>query len=201
MKKQRVRATYELLISGVSRADIVHYGLENWGVMPRSIDYYIASANKIIMQEYQKAQSEILTGHVSINAKHYVSKQKQRKSNYVYLIGAPNGLVKIGITNNVQKRFKDINATSPVELYLVSSFSSSNAAKIEKELHLKFEGKRVKGEWFNIGQDDISWIKQRYKGLKQKTKRPSILNYKVNSCNLNDFTQAVIPIIIHKSHG
>lgn len=86
----------------------------------------------------------------------------RQKSNFVYLIGAPNGLIKIGITGDVYRRLKVLDTASPVELNLIFSFESDNANIIELELHQIFAIKRIKGEWFNLSTDDIKWIKGKY---------------------------------------
>ncbi len=85
-----------------------------------------------------------------------------KKSNYVYLIRAGNGLTKIGISYDIQKRLNMLNTASPVELSLIFFFEPSNAVKTEKYLHIKFDKKRVKGEWFNLSDSEIEWIRLNY---------------------------------------
>ena len=85
-----------------------------------------------------------------------------KKSNYVYLIRAGNGLTKIGISYDIQKRLNMLNTASPVELSLLFFFEPSNAVKTEKYLHIKFDKKRVKGEWFNLSDSEIEWIRLNY---------------------------------------
>ena len=188
----RVHTVSELLLSDTPRNDIVQYGKDKWGVSSKTVDNYIGSASSSIIQDYHKLRSEALSKPIAINAKHYIHKKKQRKSNCVYLIGAPNGLVKIGIANDVQARFRDINNMSPIELHIIHSFSSDDSPEIEKELHGHFGGKRVKGEWFNLTQDDIIWIKERYEQGEQEPESPSILNYRITPSNPDDFVQKTL---------
>lgn len=84
------------------------------------------------------------------------------KSSKLYLIGAPNGLVKIGITTDIYRRLRVLDLSSPVELNLILSFESSQAEVIEAELHKYFAVKRVKGEWFNLSDSDLEWVKNKY---------------------------------------
>jgi predicted GIY-YIG superfamily endonuclease len=85
-----------------------------------------------------------------------------KKSNYVYLIRADNGLTKIGISYDVERRLYTLDTASPVRLSLLFFFEPSNAVKTEKYLHIKFDKKRVKGEWFNLSDSDIDWIRMNY---------------------------------------
>lgn len=43
---KRVKAVSNLLLRGASRADIVHYSAENWGIKERQAHQYIIDANK-----------------------------------------------------------------------------------------------------------------------------------------------------------
>lgn len=85
-----------------------------------------------------------------------------KKSNYLYLIRAENGLVKIGISCDVEKRLVSLNTASPVELRLLFFLEPTDARKTERNLHVRFAKKRVKGEWFNLSDGDISWIRNNY---------------------------------------
>lgn len=74
----------------------------------------------------------------------------------LYVILARNGLTKIGKSNNPQKRFREIDNLSPVELRLVIYFSyDAKAVDLEKILHRTFTDKRVKGEWFALSFYDF----------------------------------------------
>jgi len=92
-------------------------------------------------------------------------KRKNKKSEFVYLISSKNGLTKIGIAKDVQSRLSSLNTASPIELSLLFYFNPKNARKAEEELHKRFSIKRVKGEWFNLSDGDISWIQKNYDTL------------------------------------
>lgn len=72
-------------------------------------------------------------------------------SHYLYVVGCHDlGRYKIGMTNEVQKRFEAIQACSPVELTLYGSFQVRKIAArwIEMAAHKKLWQCRVHGEWF-----------------------------------------------------
>ena len=83
---------------------------------------------------------------------------ERRKSKFVYLIEAENGLVKIGISSNVQRRLSTLNTASPVELWILAYAQPPSAAKLEKKLHNTYSDKRVRGEWFRLSHADVAEI-------------------------------------------
>ena len=71
---------------------------------------------------------------------------------FVYFIS--NGqFVKIGYTNNLEKRMEDLQVGSPYELRLICAVPFENslyAQKAENILHKQYEVFFVRGEWYNI---------------------------------------------------
>lgn len=75
-----------------------------------------------------------------------------------YLVGDTlNGLVKIGNTQNIKKRLAVLR-TSNLNLMLLFVLPYN----LEKELHLLFKDKRVKGEWFRLSNEDIRGVVEIY---------------------------------------
>jgi Rha family phage regulatory protein len=74
------------------------------------------------------------------------------KRNFVYIIGnKDNDYLKIGVSNNVDKRLKQLQtgAWSKLEL-LYQSMVCSNGFDVEANIHALFKDKKVLGEWFDI---------------------------------------------------
>lgn len=84
---------------------------------------------------------------------------------HVYLIRASNGVVKIGKTRNLAQRLKDLNTASPLDLELLGSVYYALGDQLELELHAQYADKRIKGEWFDLNEDDIEAIKYKFDGL------------------------------------
>lgn len=61
---------------------------------------------------------------------------------------------KIGITNNLIKRERELRNTNPSFVMLLD-FSVEDAKKLESELHTKYASKRVSGEWFELSAEDV----------------------------------------------
>lgn len=81
----------------------------------------------------------------------------------IYLIkDNDSGYTKIGSSVNPQRRFAEmINQASPAIVpgtgrnYTLTWFSEPTQRKIEKTIHQHFKSQRVKGEWFDLTEDEI----------------------------------------------
>lgn len=69
---------------------------------------------------------------------------------------------KIGVTDNLEKRIKQLQTGSPEEITVVNYFEyelPKQAFKIEKILHKKFKKHQTQGEWFKgISTKDIEKV-------------------------------------------
>ncbi|WP_327259821.1 MULTISPECIES: GIY-YIG nuclease family protein [unclassified Streptomyces] len=75
----------------------------------------------------------------------------------MYLIGSPDSpLVKIGWTDNPERRLRHLQTGSPVPLRLLAIFEGGNI--VEAELHRRFADKRRHGEWFDLGPDPVGAV-------------------------------------------
>lgn len=77
----------------------------------------------------------------------------------VYLVSAEiNGSVvyKIGWTSRTpEDRIKEFKTGNASDMYLVDSFKSKWATKIESHLHRYFKDKSLSGEWFALTEFDV----------------------------------------------
>jgi hypothetical protein len=62
--------------------------------------------------------------------------------------------VKIGIADNPSKRINELQTGNPMALVLLRSFRVMDARRIERSLHAHFDAVRVRGEWFDLSDDD-----------------------------------------------
>lgn len=82
---------------------------------------------------------------------------------FVYLMyDTANGYYKIGISNNPEYREKTLQSEKPtIEVIAYKKFPIRKIAEsIEKALHETYSEKRLRGEWFELDQDDAGHIKQ-----------------------------------------
>jgi hypothetical protein len=84
----------------------------------------------------------------------YVSKEEGE----IYVI-ENNGFYKIGKTTNVENRIKQFETSSALPYTLIYKTTKHKYYHyFEKFLHRKFKHKHIKGEWFNLSEDDIKYF-------------------------------------------
>lgn len=86
------------------------------------------------------------------------TRKRQHKA-HVYLINIlDTNNYKIGISKNVKGRLSTLQNSNPVDMHIVSTCLSRWARRLEKELHQVFLEKRIRGEWFNLSENDVKYI-------------------------------------------
>jgi len=78
----------------------------------------------------------------------------------VYLIEHPEGPIKIGVSNDPERRLKDINSMSPYESEVVGVINAEEPFEAESNLHDKFDTEQLSGEWFDLYDYQIGYLKQ-----------------------------------------
>lgn len=81
---------------------------------------------------------------------------------YVYVIGGTEKPYKIGITNNPERRLKNLQTGHPFELKIhhIEQIPESQVRLIEQTIHKTIKHKQTHGEWFDISLEDaISEVK------------------------------------------
>lgn len=68
---------------------------------------------------------------------------------------------KIGRTNNLKRRDREIKLQLPFEAELIHSIVTDDAVGIEKYWHNRYADKRLNGEWFKLLSSDIKAFKRR----------------------------------------
>jgi hypothetical protein len=87
-------------------------------------------------------------------------KVNKEKCHLYLMIDTTNGYYKIGISNKPYYREKTLQSEKPtIELIATKAFPSRKIAEsIEKALHNTFSDKNIRGEWFNLSEEDVDDI-------------------------------------------
>lgn len=121
--------------------------------------------NKYLPSPVRSKVEMFFSGELKIKAQEEKEDRKNKKqktkkfSGYVYLILAENGLYKIGRAKSVSTRLKPFEVSFPMSWKLVYSFYSDDYIVSESDLHKRFESKRKVGEWFELDEKDVEYIK------------------------------------------
>lgn len=86
-------------------------------------------------------------------------------TDYIYVLGTDDGLVKIGTTDSLWERFKKLQAMCPKKLEPLLFWICRSGKSVEAALHALFRDYRKHGEWFNFGHYDGRVDKWKYRHL------------------------------------
>jgi len=87
---------------------------------------------------------------------------------HIYLIMNTNFEYKIGMTKkSVSDRVKQLQTGNSGELKIISYYEVKNYDKVEKSLHNFFSYKRIRGEWFNLNEEEILNFEKTVRGFEK----------------------------------
>lgn len=76
----------------------------------------------------------------------------------IYVIHGGQNTYKIGFTKHLLRRFRTLQAMSPVKLNIVFTFEGNTDD--EAHLHELFSDNRTHGEWFLLTDDDLRYVRE-----------------------------------------
>lgn len=89
---------------------------------------------------------------------------------------------KIGYSGSVEARLREIQVGNPLPVELVDSWQGDKSD--ESAIHQYLQDKRVRGEWFDLSDDDLAWLettKPAHSSTRSFTGRAKL---KVGGCSL-----------------
>ena len=89
------------------------------------------------------------------------AESKKHKHRCVYVLEC-KGSYKIGMTGDLEKRMKGIQAANPFGVQLAHVIFTEDHSKVEKALHEIFAVSRENNEWFNLSLRDLAGIKSMF---------------------------------------
>ena len=114
------------------------------------------------------------------------------KKKFVYIIGPTGGPFKVGISEDCKSRRSLLNVGNHLYLrlwYCYEAADESEARTIERNIHYQYESHHIRGEWFNLKEDDLP-------GIKRSIQFSSAMEYDLNGWSLarkscDEFTSQV----------
>ena len=80
-------------------------------------------------------------------------------NSFIYIVKC-HEFYKIGIASHIDNRLNSLQCGNPYQLEIVYAVRCPEAKVAEQTLHICFEDKRVRGEWFLLNDNDIIDIKK-----------------------------------------
>lgn len=77
----------------------------------------------------------------------------------IYILENNEKYYKIGYSKDPERRVKQLNTGNSTNLKLLHKFTCKYDSIIESNLQKRFKHKNIKGEWFDLSEDDINSIK------------------------------------------
>ena len=84
-----------------------------------------------------------------------MSREPILTGNCVYILKTGRNLFKIGKTRDLNKRLASYHTHLPALFRVVRQYAAANMEELEQGLHIVFQHRRVKGEWFQLNNDDL----------------------------------------------
>ena len=84
----------------------------------------------------------------------YQNMEQILNGNCVYILKTGKNLFKIGKSKNLQKRLTGYHTHLPIGFQVVRQYMADNMDELEQSLHVIFQHKHVKGEWFELDEED-----------------------------------------------
>ena len=112
-------------------------------------------------QQIKLIQGTYVPKEIALKVLEWLDSTKHRKKSTmfnIYIISndiyTEHQLYKIGYTNNLEQRLKQLQTSSPVPMKVIYSKEYNNAKNIEQKTHEEYSSVRKEGEWFRL--DDIN---------------------------------------------
>jgi hypothetical protein len=143
----------------------VEDALSDWqatGEKPPALDKSLQSWHNAYQRPYPAIQKRIADIEALIDPPSPQPIQKPYlKQGYVYLLKSEHGY-KIGYSKSPTSRHEQIDLILPFETELICTHKTDDMIGLERRLHERFADKRINGEWFDLSEDDVTFIREMF---------------------------------------
>ena len=81
--------------------------------------------------------------------------EQRTRQNCVYILKTGKNLYKIGKTRDLQKRLASYHTHLPILFRVIRQYPAANMDELEESLHIVFQHRRIKGEWFQLTDQEL----------------------------------------------
>lgn len=81
--------------------------------------------------------------------------EQRTRQNCVYILKTGKDLYKIGKTRDLQRRLATYHTHLPILFRVIRQYPAANMDELEESLHIVFQHRRIKGEWFQLTDQEL----------------------------------------------
>jgi hypothetical protein len=130
-----------------------------WKTLCQKIDLFYNSISQEDLEELIRLKQEERSKALEERRSNRQPEPKKQHPGYVYLLKSDSGLYKISRTSKIADRVSWFTTKLPFKVELIHSFKCENMVETERQLHERFSDKQHTGEWFNLSDEDVEYIK------------------------------------------
>jgi hypothetical protein len=129
-----------------------------WDRIRSAIDNYMSTTSdeEIALSQFEissRKEKELIDAGANLSCSF-----KHDKPGYVYIFRAGN-MYKIGKSENPERRFTALRRAYPSPTEIVHTIQTDGMSSLENQLHNRFISRRCFGEWFELDEEDLAWLK------------------------------------------
>lgn len=109
---------------------------------------------KVIADNSSSMEITLLTSSKRTYKDKFLLDKIEIPTGFVYFLSSEFGY-KIGCTKDIDKRLNTFGVQLPFKVELHSYIATKNYTGLERELHVMMGKRRIKGEWFNLSDEDF----------------------------------------------
>ena len=163
MDKAYILSNTEMILFGKIMDSVIFNYFDFWTdkKTERLYDFFIETLSEtgiVFLHEDELKFAMKLEPKKSISNFNFKLKNKET---FIYMMKDDvNGFIKIGMSAKPQYREKTLQSEKPS---IILIFKHKGYQEDEKKLHQMFDSKRIRGEWFDLAQDEIQKVKNYFK--------------------------------------
>lgn len=130
---------------------------EEYKDIRRDLDEFYRLTSDEEIKSHNDERMRVFAGGGEQPEQEQVTKKTSQSPGHVYVIKSVN-LYKIGRTGDMEKRMKSFERSLPHGFEMICSWYTTDTRTEEAEMHSILAEKRVTGEWFALGDDDVDFL-------------------------------------------
>lgn len=144
----------------VSKEELIDLWLTAYAAVQHAYDQLTPYAKEVAFELTTRIASKLQSPQPFQRVQTNKQKPSPRsRHGYVYLVRSASSAYKIGRTRNPEDRQRTFGIQLPFEVDFIAIIETEDMYALERKLHNRFADRRLNGEWFNLTEADVEFIK------------------------------------------